>query len=199
MAAAIGVAFAAPVASGATEPASRIVDRTVVCRTAGEGYPDPVRHLTVQASPRLGSQSPSADVYNGPSGAGGVRADIKTGPNFGSETGVLALSRFRCGQTSLRVPLSSGGLQGGQTSLGDGYTCRVPSRIVIRVRAVFRNPVTFSPAPDARYLAVANGRIATGFLTVTTAQRRAPIAFASVIDATGKAKIFVASSRCAPS
>ena len=197
--AAVGAVLAAGVASGAIRSPSRIVDRTVVCRTAGDGYPDPVRHLTVQASPRLGSQSPNTSVSNGPDGAGGVRADIRTGPYFGSNTGYVAITRFRCSRTTLRVPLASRGLRRGTNPLGDRYACEVPSTILIRVRALFRNPVTLSAAPEAKHLAVANGRIATGFLAVTTVASRAPIAFASVDDETGKSKVFVAPSRCVPS
>jgi hypothetical protein len=191
------MALAAGMASGAARPASRIVDRTVLCRTSGEGYPDPARYLAVQASPRLGSQSPSASVYNGPSGAGVVRADITTGPYYGSETGSVTLSRFRCGRASLAILLSSKRLRGRKTTLGDRYTCEVPDTIFIRVRAVFRNPVTLSPAADARHLNLAKGRILTGSLAVTT-KSKSPIAFVSVDDATGQASIFVAPSRCVP-
>lgn len=186
------------VATGSAASPPRVADRTVVCRTAGEGYPNPVRHITVRASPRLGSQSPAAAVSNGPSGPGGVRADVRTGPYFGSETGSVVLSRFRCARTTLGVPLSSRPLRGGPTELGDSSTCEVPTTILIRIRAVFRNPVTFSPAPDARDLWIANGRITTASIAVTTVQKQRPIAFASVDDEPGKATLFVAPSRCVP-
>jgi hypothetical protein len=43
---------------------------------------------------------------------------------------------------------------------------------------------------------VANGRIDAVYLAVATLPGRKPLAFASVNDATGKARIFVARSGC---
>lgn len=189
-------AVAAGVASGAPSPASRIVDRTVLCRTYGAGYPDPVRELSVQAVPRLGSSSPNAGVLNGPDGTPrAVVANVKTGPDFGEGAGAVVMSRFTCGRTSLQIPVSSKGLRGGSTPLGDRYTCEVPATILIRLRAEFRNPVSLHPSDDSRHLNVAEGRIRTASIAVTT-KTAAAIAFATVGDATGKASIFVAPSRC---
>ena len=59
----------AGVASGASQPASRIVDRTLLCKPYGAGYPDPLRVLAVAASPRLGTEfQPYVQALNGPSG-----------------------------------------------------------------------------------------------------------------------------------
>ena len=70
----------------------------------------------------------------------------------------------------------------------------VAASVLIRVRAVFRNPVTFSPAPDAPYLLTAKGRILEGSLAVAT-KSKAPISFATV-NRSGKASLFVAKPRC---
>jgi hypothetical protein len=194
----IAPCIAAAVASAAPQQASRIVDRTVLCKTSGEGFPDPLRFLNVHATPRLGYGSPNASVGNGPSGvAQGVNASVRTGPPFAPDpgTGAAVLSRVSCGRTSMKIPLSSKGLRGGPTTLGDRSKCEVPATIVIRLRAVFRNPVTFSPSKDARYLNHAEGRIRTGAIMVTT-KSRAPIALVSVDDATGKASIWVSPTRC---
>lgn len=193
-----GLIAASAGVAGANDDASRIVDRTVLCRTAGEGYPDPVRFMTASASPRLGDSSPNVAVNNGPAGtAQAVTANIRTGPVFAPQpgTGAASLSRMSCGRTTLKIPLSAKGLQGGKTTLGDRFTCEVPAIILIRLRAVFRNPVTFSPLENARYLNLAEGIIRTGAIMVMT-KSKAPIALVSVDDASGRAWIWVKRSSC---
>jgi len=182
----MGALSAVPMGNSA-ESASRIVDRTLVCPMGGSGYPDPARFLEIQARPRLGDNSPNAGVYNVPD----VVADLKTGPDFGHGTGHVRLKG--CTTSRLRLPLSSQGLKGGPTALGDRQTCEVPARVLIRVRAVFRRPVALRRQEDTF---TATGRIATGYLAVATLPGRKSLAFASVNDATGKAQIF-ARSGCA--
>lgn len=193
MVAAVAVLAAGPFGTPA-EAASRIVDLTLLCNTIGSGYPDPVRYMDVSVAPRLGSGSPTFDVVNGPSPSG-VHASLATGPYFSRPIGQLFLARSRCMATSLRVPFSHRGLRGGQTALGARYKCNVPARVVIRVRAVFKRPVTLSRTAD-EYLA--RGNIATGTLAVAAAQSRRPIVFASLQDESGKAAVFVARSGCVP-
>jgi hypothetical protein len=183
---AIGVLLAAPVGSGA-EHASRIIDRTLVCRMTGVGYPDPARFLDAQAFPRLGDSSPHAGVFGLPD----VRASFKTGPDFGHGTGSVAFA----GCTASRVPLrlSSRGLTGGATELGDRYTCEVPAKVLIRLRAVFRRPATLRRREETL---IATGSISTVYLAVATLPSRRPLAFLTLNDATGKARIFVARRGC---
>ena len=188
--AAIGVLLTGPVAAGA-EQASRIVDRTLVCPIGGVGYPDPARFIGVQAMPRLGDTSPSAGVYNAPGAADGLVVSLDTGPDFGRGTGSVRLQG--CTPSSVRVRLSSRGLSGGSSALGDRYQCEVAARVLIRLRAVFQRPVTLRREQGGF---TARGRIATGSLAVTTLAGRKPIFFASVNDATGKAQIFVRRSGC---
>jgi hypothetical protein len=190
---AVAVLVAGPLVTPA-EAASRIVDLTVVCKTIGSGYPDPVRYMDVSVAPRLGSGAPTADVVNGPPPSG-VHASLATGPYFSRPIGQLFLARSRCTATSLRAPLSKRGLRGGQTKLGARYKCNVPARILVSVRVVFKRPVTLSRTGD-EYLG--RGNIATGTLAVATAQSRRPIVFASLHDESGKAAVFVARSSCVP-
>jgi hypothetical protein len=189
-AAAIGALLAAPLGDGA-EHASRIIDRTLVCPVSGVGYPDPARFMEAQASPRLGDTSPSAGVYSTPGAANGVIADFKTGPDFGRGTGWVRLQG--CTASSVRIRLSSRGLIGGPTPLGDRHQCEVPARVLVRLRAVFTRPVGLRR--EQRML-IARGRITTGSVAVTTLAGRRPIFFASVNDVTGKARIFVPRSGC---
>ena len=185
-AAAIAFVITTGIASGASQPASRIVDRTLLCKTYGAGYPDPLRVLAVSAGPT------HAQATNGPSGSPKyVVAHIALGENGQDQ---VIVSRVACGGTSTRIPMSASGLRGGAPDFTERYRCPVSAEILIRVRAVFRNPVTFSPAVDATYLLVASGRILEGALAVAT-KSKAPISFATV-NASGKASLFVAKPRC---
>jgi hypothetical protein len=188
---AVGVPFAVNVGHGA-DAASRIIDRTFVCKTVGTGYPDPVRYMDVSAAPRLGSNAPNVGVFNGPP-PNGVRASLWTGSYFSSPTGRLSLSRPRCSPNTLRVRLASAGMRGGQTALGERYKCDVPARILVRVRAVFKRPVTLIRGREEFF---ARGNIATGTLIVATVTRRRPIVYMSTSDASGKTAIFVAQRGC---
>jgi hypothetical protein len=191
-ASAIAALLAAPV-DGGTEQASRIVDRTLVCPMSGAGYPDPARFLDAAAAPRLGDSSPNAGVYNAPSAPAGVIADLKTGPDFGQGAGWVRLKG--CTPNRVRLRLSSRGLRGGATALGDRQKCEVPAKVLVRLRAVFTRPVTLRRTQG---MLVANGTIATGYLAVATLPGRRPLVFASVNDATGKARLFVSRSSCVP-
>jgi hypothetical protein len=67
----------------------------------------------------------------------------------------------------------------------------------MRVRANFKRPTGF--ARDQRFtpaLTLAKGSITTAHLAVTTVRGRKPVAFATVNDASGEARLFVARSRC---
>jgi hypothetical protein len=85
---------------------------------------------------------------------------------------------------------------GAERSVQRGYTCDVPAKVVIRVRAVFKRPTTFSVDPRFPDNEDAKGDIATGYIAVSTLRGRKPIAFASVHDASGKARVSVARSGC---
>jgi hypothetical protein len=180
-----GALVGAPVA-GSTESATRVIDHTAVCQMPGEGFPDVTRFMTVSAVTR----PPWISVSNGPSYE--VRVSMRTGPGGRKPTGSLALNRTQCAPAVLRVRLSARGLRQGQLA----QRCDVPSAVLIRVRATFTRPTGFSRDPLTPSLASARGRIATGYLAVTTLRDRKPLAFASVNDASGTARLFVAPSRC---
>jgi hypothetical protein len=197
---AIGALFAVPLGIGA-ESASRIIDRTVVCRTVGVGYPDAVRFMNVSAEPfqHLGGSptGPWLSVSNSGSGDPGVGASIRTGPWGNDASGYVSLSRTRCTRTKTRVPLSSRGLRGGPTQpFGDNYRCDLPVRVLIRIRADFKRPTALRPDSRSPSVLIARGQITTGYLAVVTERGRKPIVFASAHDASGNARLFVAPSRC---
>lgn len=185
------IAAAAASGSGA---ASRVVDRTLLCRAVGEGFPDPVRVMNAWGGPRAAENAPFMQVENGFRGEG-VSAGFYTGRYYEHPTGNVWISRTACSRTKLRVPLTSGGLRGGQLRFGAGYKCDVPARVLVRVRASFTRPVTLRQEAGASYLSSAKGRITAASLAVTTVDGR-PIVFASVDDATGRARLFTSRSRC---
>jgi hypothetical protein len=199
---AIGSLVASSVGTGA-ESASRIIDRTLVCRPAGTGHPDPVRFVNVYAEPFQpsvgGAPSPPwASVSNPGAGDLGVHVSIRTGPYSSNPTGAVWLSRRPCRRTKIHVSFSSKGLEGGMTGpAGDRYQCDVSAKVLIRVRAQFERPTRF--VRDARFPSptdIARGPISTGYLIVTSVRGRTPIFFATLNGKTGKARAFAAQSRC---
>jgi hypothetical protein len=203
---AIGMLSAASAGMGG-ESVSRIIDRTIVCRMIGQGFPDAVRFIGASARPydAANDVSPSAGLGN-TAGHGGssVGAGMVTGPRGAgmsrTATGEVSLTRTtgtRCAATKLRVPLSRAGLKGGLTSqTGDYYRCDVPAKVLIRVRAVFKRPTVFRVDPRSPEMEQARGDIAVGSIAVATFPRRKSILLLSVHDATGQARIFFAPSHC---
>jgi hypothetical protein len=195
-------------AGGGAESAPRIIDRTLVCKVSGVGYPDSVRSLGVSATPYEAATNTSPQMGAGYFAYGypGMGVSLRTGP-AGREnevpTGELSMTRTqtgRCTNTRLRIPFSSRALAGGLTGPDrKRYNCDVPAKVVIRVRAVFSRPTFFRVNPRFPDSEEAKGDISNAFLAVTTLRGRKPLAFASVHHATGKARIFVAASRCKPS
>ncbi len=180
----VALAVAAGIASAASQPATRIVDRTMLCKTWGTGYPDPLRTLAVVGVPN------QAQATNGPQGSPKfVVAQIALGVNGADQ---VVVSRTACAPTSKRLQLSAKGLRSGETDFGNKWKCPVPASVLIRVRATFSKPVTLTQAPDASYLLIATGKISSGSLAITT-KDRTPLVFASV---GAKAGISVARPRC---
>jgi hypothetical protein len=205
VAAAAAALGAVGVVADGTAQASRIIDRTVVCRMTGIGYPDSLRYMTVSATPYDAgyNRSPTIGASNGSFGYPGAGVGLRTGP-AGREnetpTGELGMTRTqtgRCAKTRLRIPLSSRGLEGGPTGPDrKWYRCDVPAKVVIRVRAVFKRPTFFRVNPRFPDTEEAKGDIETARVAVVTLRGRRPVAFLSAHHATGSARIFVAPSRC---
>jgi hypothetical protein len=201
--AAIGALLASPVRGG-DEQASRIIDRTLVCRMSGIGYPDTVRFMGVggrqyQLEPE---RSWSIHAGNGSPAIPGAGVYVRTGSaGRGSQTptGEVSLTRpesGRCARTRLRIPLSSRGLKAAPGERFDiGYRCDVPARVVIRVRAVFERPTVFTVNPRYTDTEEAKGDIRSGYIAVTTVLGRKPIAFGSV-RAAREPRVYVSPSRC---
>jgi hypothetical protein len=206
-AATIAALFVAPAVSPAQSP-PRIIDRTIVCGMAGQGYPDAVRFIGASARPYepRDDVSPQAGVGNS-AGYGGssVGVSVETGPTGAgisrTASGELSLTRTtetRCTKTKLRIPLSRAGLEGGLTDAsGDYYRCDVPAKLLFRVRAVFKQrPTRFAIHPRAPDTERARGDMRAAYIAVATLRGRKPILFLSVNDSSGTARIYRDHSRC---
>ena len=106
-------------------------------------------------------------------------------------SGGVGFDGRRCTPTRSRVSFSRHGLAGGRSAqLGDEFQCVVPRSLLVRVRAVFREPVELTLA-DRSYSAI--GRIAQGQVAVRTTAGKA-LVYADVTDS-GRARLFTA-GRC---
>ena len=186
---------------------ARIIDRTLVCRMSGIGYPDAVRYLTLSASPYYAGfdAAPQMSVGNGGYGTPRWGVYARTGPaGRENETQTTTYTRGqatlprtaagRCANTRLRVPLSSKGLQGGAIADRKFYRCDAPAKVLVRLRAVFKRPTRFRRDPRFPDQEDAPGNITTAYLAVSTLRGRKPLAFASVHDDGGRARVSVARS-----
>jgi hypothetical protein len=190
----VGVFVAA--APAASDSGTRVIDRTLLCQMPGEGYPDSTRFMAVSAlaGNRRRDAPPIISANNGPSLE--VRATVTTRRSGRLATGAVVINREQCAATSDRVRLSVRGLKRARSAPRSSYRCDVPRTVLIRVRAMFKRPTGF--AADERFgpsVLFAKGPIATAYLAVTTVRRK-PLAFASVNDASGRARLFVELSRC---
>jgi hypothetical protein len=177
--------------------ASRIVDRTLVCRV---GFSNGARlvEITAQSAARNGDAlfwlaqadvatpgNPVSKKDSTPTLAG-VTAGWPPPPPLTS--GALGYENTRCGATTKAVPLSRRSLVGGVAgTFGDDVRCIVPRMVLVRVRATFREPVTEEPNRAGGFI-TASGRIVTGQIAVRTLAGR-QVAYADVTES-GRARIF---------
>jgi hypothetical protein len=184
---------------GAAPAAGKVVDRTLTCTT---GYQGGARVIFVRAQSAYGAggrlewlagayvSTPGQPVATRP-GYQPSLAGVSAGwpPPPAVKSGGLGFENRRCVPSRARVALSRRGLTGGPAlELGDEYTCIVPKAVLVRVRAVFRAPVTVELV-DRRRSSVAAGRMVKGQIAVATTSGK-PIAYAEVAEAAGKSRLF---------
>lgn len=157
----------------AAPSATRIVDRTLRCTTGIQGgFP--------------------VIFVNGRSayGDGGRTAGWPLPPGFTS--GAASFHDRRCVATRERVGFSRRGLLGGAAGqFGDEYQCKVPRSFLVRVRAVFREPVALRLLRD-RSAYSAEGRVDQGRIAVQTLAKK-PLSYREVADS-GRARVFTGRS-----
>jgi hypothetical protein len=181
---------------------SRVIDRTVSC-SVFNGAPGRVADITVTAGVRLYSDRSkwmhlaSASTLGGGVSAGSPLFDRD--PGFPNDPARLHF-RDECRQTRA-IPLSKGGLSGGAASqLGEEYRCHPGRRVLVRIRAVFRDPTTLrlrrlagQKTPGRTYLA--DGTVVSAQVAVRSNAGKS-LAYAEVFE-TGKARLFTAPN-CLP-
>jgi hypothetical protein len=184
--------------AAARTSAARVVDRTLLCRV---GYSNGARlvFLTARSAARRGDAldwlahatvatagNPLSRQNSQPTLAG-VSAGWPPPPPL--TAGALAYDNARCGATRMNVPLSPKELSGNVASaFGEDLRCIVGKTVLVRVRAVFRGPVTEDPNKAGDFV-TASGRVVVGRIAVRTPAGR-PVAYADVTDG-GRARLFV--------
>lgn len=207
--AALAVASAPSVSTGGSTTAapSRLVDRTFSCSV---GSTLGARILKVSA--RSGFRAPETPrkwKWLADAGLGGrdgsyvfVSAGAPPPPLVGNSLPWrwLQVELERCSSSRVRVPLSPSGLTGGAANQigSDRYECQAPSRVLVRVRALFRVATTLRR--QRRYgklrLTTATTAVAREASFAVRTPTGKPIAFGDVVES-GKARLFTAPS-CAP-
>jgi len=181
----------------ASETASRVVDRTLLCRT---GYSGGARLVLINArsAARHGDKldwlaqafvstpgNPVSRQDSQPTLAG-MSAGWPPPPPLTS--GGLGYDNARCGPSRANVALSSRGLTGGvANAFGEELRCIVGKTVLVRIRATFRQPVTEEPTKAGDYVN-ALGRVDTGQLAVRTLAGK-PVMYADVAQG-GRTRLF---------
>jgi hypothetical protein len=198
----------------ATHPgASRLVDRTFICASQALGGLPEIEmraHAGIREGRSKWRQLPFAVAYTGRSGytTGAFGhlyysfAWITAGVPSGATTvetewfrktkppGTLAVNGIACKQTTSRVPLSAAGLTGGAASpFGDEFDCRIPSRILIRIRAVLSSRASLR---SRRPFLTTSVPVQEARLVVRTEVGKS-LVYAEAFD-TGKLRLFTATS-----
>jgi hypothetical protein len=191
-----------PAHADAAADATKVLDRTLRCTTGIQGGA-PVIFASARAAfgqeGKLDWFAQASVVAAGqpvPSRPGfrPTLAGLTAGwpPPRGFTSGGMAFHNGRCAPTRTRIGFSRRGLTGGAAGyFGGEYTCRVPRTTLVRIRAVFREPVELR-VTDGRAFSSAEGRVARGQISIQALAKR-PLVYADVVDA-GRARLFTGRS-----
>jgi hypothetical protein len=149
-----------------------------------------IRMITVSASnaTRQGPRQDEASFSVGSGDAGGL---------VGASASSLTIQPKNCKETAARIPLAANKLPS-RPPAPDWRTfkCEVPPRVLVRVRAVFREATSLErhppPAPGYDAWLEARGEVSLASLAARTLGGR-PLAFATV-SASGRTQLHVARS-----
>jgi hypothetical protein len=170
------------VASGTSGLGARVIDRTLLCSTALQGG---IRLVSIRAANANATglgQPPTLSVSSG----------FAQPPGFAyASTAGLTLYPDRCKQTRARVPLEAGSLKRAPPGLtGRTFDCEAPPRVLLRIRAVFREPATLESNRYPGYQTLsAQGDVSEAAVAVRTPSGK-PLAFAAISGS--KARLFAA-------
>jgi hypothetical protein len=178
MLAGIAAVLLAPAHAG--DRASRVVDSTYSCAA---GFVGGLHQVTVRSS------------YSATPGAARLRVSSSIATNIYESLGSLSadgftLHRGLCVPAKATVKLTTKGMRGGAVPpLGAEATCETPRRLLLRVRAVFKRPVTPQTSRQFGFpQLVATGQLENAAFAVGTPAGRT-VAYLSVAG-TEKARFF---------
>jgi hypothetical protein len=171
---------------------SKLIDRTLRCTIylrAG------IRQIELAAQPGIRDGANPSEWTRSPS-ASAVSYGLPNTPYGGlAALGAEAVShnRTRCVSVRTRVALRATGLSGGEPStFGDEWDCTAPRRVLVRLRAVFKEPVRlrldWTDSTRRHREMIARGSLQTGAFVIRTEVGR-PIAYAAV-SASGTVRLF---------
>jgi hypothetical protein len=130
----VGLAAVLLAPAHARESASRVVDRTFSCEA---GFVGGLHQVTVSSG---FSASPGSSKLRASSV---VTKNIHEAALGSMSSDGVVVHRRLCSVARSPVKLTTKGLRGGAVpSLGVDATCETPRRVLLRVRAVFKRPVT---------------------------------------------------------
>jgi hypothetical protein len=189
--------------AGADPAASRVVDRTLSCpvgaragvRTVTVRGQTGVRDIEDRSKWKFLASATVSDEYAPFAGvnAGNPVADLAPGVPAGPER--LWIAAGATCRSAARIPFTKSGLaRASAGQLGESYDCLPGSRVLVRVRGVFRSPTSLrvKRLPHGITRLVAAGTVQEGFLAVRSAAGR-PLAYAQVLES-GKVNLFTGSS-----
>lgn len=182
----------AQAAPSETRATVRSIDVTLLCETVAVGG---WREVKASGWPRR----------KAPGYATGGSLSVRTGPGFGAETLVSIASahpdepgvggvyhhRTRCSRSLARIPLTQQGLPAPPETHGTDRDCRAPRRVVVRIRAVLRNPGAWAIFGEKRELRGIRRNVVTAAVAVRTWPTKKPLSLAT-IDARGIARLWTA-------
>lgn len=176
------VALASVASAASADPAvTRVVDRTFSCEA---GYVGGLHQVDVNSS------------YSRPPGATRFQVTSTITQSFSSAaagqltSGGFSVHRVFCSPAKGAVKLTTKGMRGGAVPpLGTSVTCETPIRPLVRIRAVFKEPVlTQTTKPFGYPILSATGELERAAMAVGTRTGRT-IAYLSVTGAE-KARLF---------
>jgi hypothetical protein len=156
---------------------AKAIDRTFLCSIAMRG-----------GIPLLEIRASAATVID----AAHFGASTNWNPDAGlisASTESLSLNPTRCTPSRARVALTTAKLEGGAAGPSEEFECETPSRVLVRVRAVFRSAARLETNRDFGYpMLIAGGEVREASLAIRTPAGR-PLAFASIHES-GRARLF---------
>lgn len=121
-------------AAAADSSASRVVDRTFSCEA---GFVGGLYQVDLSSDYSTDPSSPAPTVFSS------VTRNIFEAPMGGMDSTGISVNRRLCVATKGTVKLTTKGMRGGVVPrLGAAATCETPRRLLLRVRATFKKPVT---------------------------------------------------------